>query len=307
MAEFQQITLTNTFSQWVTTTQRLVGYTNYLLVDPIWDNGTSTLYSNTNISVGNNVTVLGDVTITGTLVLDETNYNDLYVAGNLSVGETLIADGLNTSNLIVSNNLGITSTNLSVGIVEVQNSVSVDGNYTRSASFLNVTNLGSGAFLFEEYEGNNPELRIRAGETLVFNLNVIGHPFLIRVSDGGSLYNSGLVHVSTTNVVSTGASAQAQVTGTLYWTVPTELAGNTYVYQCQNHSIMVGDIVIDSAYGNANFNQTITDYGNLETANVINLVGPAVDQIYATVNNTTAAVSVANNIADFTSFALAFA
>jgi len=301
MAQFPQIALTNTFSQWVTTTQRLVSYGNALLIDYT----VPTLYSNTNINVAYDVDVNGDVIITGTLILDDSNYDDLYVSGNLSVGETLIADGLNTSNLIVSNNLGITSTNLSVGIVEVQNSVSVDGNYTRSASFLNVTNLGAGAFLFEEYEGNNPELRIRAGETLVFNLNVIGHPFLIRVSDGGSLYNSGLVHVSTTNVVSTGASAQAQVTGTLYWTVPTELAGNTYVYQCQNHSIMVGDIVIDSAYGNANFNQTITDYGNFETANITNLVGVASDQIFTTVNNSTAAVTVASNLAAFTAFTLA--
>jgi len=228
----------------------------------------------------------------------------LYVAGNLSVGETLTAASLNTGNLIISSNLGITSTNISVGILEVQNSITIDGNYTPTATSLNVTNQGTSAFLFDDYAGGNPEIRIRGGETLIFTLNVPGHPFLIRVSDGGDLYNVGLTHVSTGGVVSTGSAAQGQVTGTLYWTVPVELAGNTYVYQCQNHAIMVGDIGIDAAYGNSTFNQTITDYGNFETANITNLIGPK-EEIFATVNNSTAAVTVASNIAAFTAFTLA--
>jgi hypothetical protein len=44
--------------------------------------------------------------------------------------------------------------------------------------------------------------------------------------------------------VSTGASAQGKVTGKLFWKVPYSLAGSTYVYQCGNHSSMVGNIVI---------------------------------------------------------------
>lgn len=185
MAEFQQIALTNTFSQWVTTTQRLVSYGNALLVD----HTVPVVYSNTNIFVGNNVTVLGNVVITGTLVLDDSEYDDLLVSGNLLIGNTLVSSELNTSNLIVSSNLAITDINLSVGIVDVQTS-------------------------------------------------------------------------------------------------------------------FVADSTLD-VQSNANFNQTITDYGNFETANITNLVGPANDQIYTTVNNSIAAVTVADNIAAFTAFTLA--
>jgi hypothetical protein len=117
--------------------------------------------------------------------------------------------------------------------------------YLPSVTRLNVTHSGSSAYLIDQYTGNNPELYIRAGETLAFNLDVTGHPFLIRVSSGGTLYNVGLTHVTTTGTVTTNSSAQAQVAGTLYWKVPAELAGNTYVYQCQVHGGMVGNIVIE--------------------------------------------------------------
>ena len=117
--------------------------------------------------------------------------------------------------------------------------------YLPSVTRLDVTHSGASAYLFDQYTGNNPELYIRAGETLAFNLNVTGHPFLIRVSNGGSNYNTGLTHVTTTGTVTTGSSAQGQVAGTLYWKVPAELAGNTYVYQCQVHGGMVGNIVIE--------------------------------------------------------------
>lgn len=117
--------------------------------------------------------------------------------------------------------------------------------YLPSVTRLDVTNSGSSGYLFDQYTGNNPTLYIRAGETIAFSLGVTGHPFLIRVSNGGSNYSTGLTHVTTTGTVTTGASAQGQVTGTLYWKVPAELAGNTYVYQCQVHSGMVGNIVIE--------------------------------------------------------------
>ena len=55
--------------------------------------------------------------------------------------------------------------------------------YLPSVTRLDVTNSGASAYLFDQYTGNNPELYIRAGETLAFNLNVTGHPFLIRVSN----------------------------------------------------------------------------------------------------------------------------
>jgi plastocyanin len=126
-----------------------------------------------------------------------------------------------------------------------------------------VTNSGTSDYLFDQYSGGDPTLYVRAGETIAFNLNVSGHPFLIRVSSGGALYNTGLTHVATNGTVSTEGSAQAKESGTLYWKVPYNLLGNTYVYQCQVHAGMVGNIVIEppgtiayaqanAAYGQAN-------------------------------------------------------
>jgi hypothetical protein len=150
--------------------------------------------------------------------------------------------------------------------------------YLPSVTRLDVTNSGSSAFLFDQYSGNNPTIFIRAGETIAFNLNVTGHPFLIRVSNGGAQYDTGLTHVSGTGTVVTGSSAQAKESGTLYWKVPAELAGSTYVYQCQIHGGMVGNIIIEipneanaafmaansaSIYANGAFNKANTDFTNI--------------------------------------------
>jgi hypothetical protein len=133
-----------------------------------------------------------------------------------------------------------------------------NSNYQPAVTRLDVSNSGTSAYLFDQYGAavNNPTLYIRGGETLAFNLNNAGHPFAIRVSSGGSNYNTGLTHVATNGAVATGSNAQGKVSGTLYWKVPYELIGNTYVYQCTAHAGMVGNIVIEPpmvvAYAQAN-------------------------------------------------------
>jgi hypothetical protein len=109
---------------------------------------------------------------------------------------------------------------------------------------LAVSHSGASAFLLDSYSGNNPTIYVTAGETISFDLNVTGHPFMIRVSSGGSNYDTGLTHVATDGTVTTGSSAQGKVTGKLFWKVPDSLAGSTYVYQCSIHGGMVGNIVI---------------------------------------------------------------
>jgi plastocyanin len=106
--------------------------------------------------------------------------------------------------------------------------------------------------LFDQYSGNNPDIYLHPGQTISFNINASGHPFLIRQSNAGPLYNVGLTHVSTAGVVTTEGSAQAQVSGTLIWKVPFDLTGNTYVYQCQNHSVMVGNLIIQPTVTSVN-------------------------------------------------------
>jgi plastocyanin len=68
------------------------------------------------------------------------------------------------------------------------------------------------------------------------------HPFLIQ-DNTGAPYNTGLVHVTTSGVVTTGSSAQGKDSGTLYWKIPDSISGN-YRYQCGSHAGMVGTIVI---------------------------------------------------------------
>ena len=120
-----------------------------------------------------------------------------------------------------------------------------NSNYTSAVTKLDVINSGSSAYLIDQYNNvANQTIYVSAGETIAFNLNVSGHPFVIRESSGGANTSNGLTHVSTTGVVSTGASAQGKVSGVLYWKVDFSLAGSTYVYQCTIHGGMVGNIVI---------------------------------------------------------------
>ncbi len=121
-------------------------------------------------------------------------------------------------------------------------SLTVDKIYLPAITMLNVTNSGATAYLFDQYTGNNPTIYAISGTTIAFNLQAVGHPFLIQ--DGaGNDYNTGLTHVTTSGVVTTGSSAQGKTSGTLYWKIPLTTNGN-YRYQCGSHAAMVGIITI---------------------------------------------------------------
>jgi plastocyanin len=92
-----------------------------------------------------------------------------------------------------------------------------------------------------QYSGDNPTIFAISGTTIAFNLNVVGHPFLIRFS--GANYDTGLIHVTTDGVVTTGSSAQGKTSGTLYWQVPANISG-AYGYLCSIHGAMAGTITV---------------------------------------------------------------
>ena len=244
MSIISQLNTANTFSQWLTGTQDLIGKVNELV-----EGGSNfTFYSNTNLSVANNLTIGGDLTVTGNIVLDSISFDDINSNGSASFANNLTV--LGTSNLNT-----VTST---TGLLTVNSNLLVNGfafssnaNVRTGVTTFAVTNSGSGAYVFDQYSGNNPDIYLHPGQTVSFNINASGHPFLIRQSNGGTLYNVGLTHVSTTGVVTTGSDAQAKETGTLIWKVPSVLAGNTYVYQCQNHSVMVGNLIIQTTVSSA--------------------------------------------------------
>ena len=92
-----------------------------------------------------------------------------------------------------------------------------------------VTSSGASAYVFSGgATGNNPTLNLQRGKTYRFDINASGHPFQIRVSNGGAAYTNGVVTQNNTN-------------GAVYFTVP-EDAPATLVYQCTSHAAMVGTI-----------------------------------------------------------------
>jgi plastocyanin len=254
MPEIIQLSTSNTFSQWLTGTQELITKVNSLT-----DGGNAfTFFANTNVTLSNNVTIGGDLTVTGNIILDEIGFDDLYVNGNVTIANTLSVTGNSTlSNATITygnfETANITTVTSGSGLLRSSANVfvndwvfSANANVRPGVTTFAVTNSGSSAYLFDQYSGNNPDIYLHPGQTVSFNINAAGHPFLIRESAGGTLYNIGLTHVSTTGVVTTEADAQAKQTGTLIWKVPFSLVNNTYVYQCQVHAGMVGNLIIQN-------------------------------------------------------------
>ena len=207
--------------------------------------------------------MVGSVVIEPPMVVAYAQANAAYGQANAAYGQANTAYG--------QANLAYTQANTARDTANAAYN-QANSNYQPAVTRLDVTNSGASGYLFDQYSGNNPTLYVRAGETLAFSLNVTGHPFMIRVSSGGSNYSTGLTHVSTTGVVANTSSAQGQVTGVLYWKVPYELQGNTYVYQCSVHGGMVGNVVIEPpmvvayAQANAAYGQANAAYGQANNA-----------------------------------------
>ena len=122
-------------------------------------------------------------------------------------------------------------------------SLTVDKIYLPAITMLNVTANGTSAYRFDQYgTTDDPTVYAINATTIAFNLQATGHPFLIQ-DNTGTNYNTGLVHVTTAGVVTTGSSAQGKDSGTLYWKIPDSISGN-YRYQCASHAGMVGTITI---------------------------------------------------------------
>jgi hypothetical protein len=221
------------------------------------DSATDTL----TLVAGSNITITTDAgtdTITiaaagGGTASD--SFATIAVAGQSSV----VADSA-TDTLTLSAGSGISiTTNASTDTVTIASTVSagataftglsdradltIDQFYLPAITRLNVTNNGATAYRFDQYgTTDDPTIYAINATTIAFNLNVMGHPFLIQ-DNAGANYNTGLVHVTTGGSVSTGSSAQGQTSGTLYWKIPDSISGN-YRYQCSIHPSMIGTITI---------------------------------------------------------------
>ena len=160
-----------------------------------------------------------------------------------------------------SNLTGIAATNFNTQVVP------------GSTYSINVTNDGSGAYTLSgtdrngSVSGNNASVSVEIGDTLNFVVDASGHPFYIRVSDGGA------------NVSTPAATNQGSQSGTVSWTPNT---AGTYYYQCGNHAGMIGTITvtatttIDLSLGNVvKYTQsanTTVSFANTGTSNIVSFI-----------------------------------
>jgi len=220
-----------------------------------------------NVVAGTNITITTDsstdsLTINATAAggSGEANQNAF---SNIAVGgqNTVAADTTtDTVTLVGSNGITITTndstdtitftgpgeTSNFSGLTDVNSAaLTVDKVYLPAITMLDVTNNGSSSYRFDQY-GNtdNPTIYAINGTTIAFNLGTLTatHPFLIQ-DFAAQNFNDGLVHVSNSGIVSTGASAQGKSEGVLYWKIPSNQSGS-FRYQCSLHGSMVGNISV---------------------------------------------------------------
>ena len=247
-----------------------------------------------------NIRVLSAVTP----LLTTANVNEIASSGNLYYSNlrvnAYIQPWLTTANIAEVTNLYFTNDRVYANIAPLLTTANVaevtNQYFTNARAILTVipaitellvTTPGM-YYSIDQYTGNNPAIDVRAGETISFGLNASGHPFMIRVSAGGSNYDTGLTHIDTDGTISTGASAQGKVSGKLFWKIPYSLAGSTYVYQCSVHGGMVGNIVISKS---VNSTTDLNEGSNLYYtdarvyANVIGLLNAKANVVDLTTSN----------------------
>ena len=182
------------------------------------------------------------------------SFATIAVAGQSSVVADSSTDTLTLtagSGITITTNAGtdtITITSTSSGVTAFTGlsdaaGLTVDQFYLPAITRLNVTNNSATAYRFDQYGStDDPTIFAINATTIAFNLQATGHPFLIQ-DNTGTNYNTGLIHVTTAGVVTTGSAAQGKDSGTLYWKIPDSISGS-YRYQCGSHASMVGTITI---------------------------------------------------------------
>ena len=184
---------------------------------------------------GTNWVPVNQASATPTLAL--TDLTDVDTSTPPEIAEVLAYDGNNWVPATLSLSFS--------GLADSQEAgLTVDQFYLPAITQLFVTADGMSGYVFgaQYNDATNPTIWALSGTTISFLLNTPGHPFLIQTAAGVN-YDTGLIHVSPTGVVSDGSNAQGKTSGTLYWTVPIDISGN-YKYQCSIHAGMNGTITV---------------------------------------------------------------
>ena len=218
------------------------------------------------LAAGSNVTITTDAT-TDTITISSTGgeqdggsspgFSTVAVSGASNIVAEAAEDTLNiaagtgisittnptTDTLTISSTVSGGASTFSALSDATSASLTVNRFYLPAITALAVSNNGASAYRFDQYGAvDNPTIYAINATTIAFHLGVSGHPFLIQTGAGAN-YSTGLFHVETNGMVSTGASAQGKTSGTLYWKIPSDISGG-YRYQCGSHAPMVGSISI---------------------------------------------------------------
>ena len=271
---FENLGLSNTFTQWVATTQKVVPFVNEITTQGL----ANVVYSNTNISISGNVAVGGNTTIAGLFILDEVDFDELDVSGNLKVDGAISAANSQFLNLNVVSNVATVNTTSDLKI-------------------------GQNAFLYGDLDTDTLySSNLVVGGNFVINntnvtvANIVSSEVLINnnvVFANNLTFNELTVDVANFNTIATDSLVVTQNAGSVNVTNELHVGTDATVY---------GNLNVSQDTTLTNFN---AQYINIETANVYNLIGDANTQIYNTIQATTAAVSVAANVSEFTAFAVA--
>ena len=121
------------------------------------------------------------------------------------------------------------------GNITVTGNLSVTGVITATSARWTLGASGSSHYTFVGIgfteSTNDPTLYLQRGEIYEFVNNSGGsHPFQIRINNGGAAYNNGVTN-------------NGSASGTIRFEVPYN-APDTLYYQCTNHSVMGGEIII---------------------------------------------------------------
>ena len=162
------------------------------------------------------------------------NANTVAISTSCTIGNNLtVTSTTNSANLNVTGIGTLTrgfATDLSVSGIST---ISQPSN-ANPHSLWDVVNNGASAYRFtgpgQDGAENNPDIYLVRGQRYVFKMNASGHPFQIRVANGGAAYSDG--------VTNNGAQ-----TGNVVFNVQHDAPAQLY-YQCTSHGGMVGNIYI---------------------------------------------------------------
>ena len=162
------------------------------------------------------------------------NANTVAISTSATVGNNLtVTSTTNSANLNVTGIGTLTrafATDLSVSGVTT---ITVPANANPHSSW-DVVNNSASAYRFtgpgQDGAEDNPNIYLVRGQRYVFKMNASGHPFQIRVANGGAAYSDGVTN-------------NGSQTGNVVFNVQHDAPAQLY-YQCTSHGSMVGNIYI---------------------------------------------------------------